>query len=134
VAVTVEPLICVLQPLPLNTVGVRPAGTVSVIVTRSLWLRRTDIAYCERVVVGRVTLLENCRVHFADREVGHRIIGVTSLAELLELFVSPPPDTCAVLVTLADALSRHHGHGQCRILLPVASESLRVAVTVEPEI
>src|SRR3989304_4174537 len=93
-----------LQSVPLNAVAVSEAGSVSVTVTAPLVgpepLLVTVMAYVAPVcpwVKLPVWVLVMVRS-------GNWLIVVGSLAELLVVFVSPPPDTVAVLVTLAGGL------------------------------
>ena len=60
------------------------------------------------------------------------MIVVGSLAVSLAVFTSPPPETVAVLVTLAGGVGGHvDRQRQRRIAAPAARTSLRVAVSVD---
>ena len=94
------------QPAPASAVTVKPAGGVSVTVTRPLdaVLPTFNTAMMYVNVCPGTTVCGLCLFVMARSVpgVGAAMI-VGSVAVLLDVFDSPPPETTAVLVTVPDA-------------------------------
>lgn len=92
------------HPVPAIAVGVSPVGTVSTILTCALTgalpTFDTTIVYCAPTWPWKKLPL----CIFTTVKSGNWTIVVTSLAVLTVPVASPPPDTTALLVTLAAAV------------------------------
>src|SRR3989304_2004232 len=93
-----------LQSVPLNAVAVSEAGSVSITVTVSLVAPEPTLLTASVLVAPVCPWVKFPLCALLMVRSGNWLIVVGSLAELLVVFVSPPPDTVAVLVTLEGAL------------------------------
>src|SRR5207249_413059 len=89
------------QPVPAIAVAVRPAGTVSVTVTAPLLAPSPLLCTVILYVAPVCPCVKFPLCVFVIVKSGNCMIVVVSFAVLLPVLISPPPDTLAVLVTLA---------------------------------
>ena len=86
------------HPAPVMAVAVRPDGSVSVIVTVPLvGLPPEFVAVIVKLPVPPWVKLPAC--DFVTVRSGEVTMVAESVAESFEVFVSPPPETCTVLVS-----------------------------------